>query len=241
MGWTRTTYAIGLVDGARTLAVRSYLERVTSRLAAELHILSVGAQEKSTKLGAGLPRRGRKSLLIDRYGQRCQGCGQLKSEKDLEVDHIKPKSAGGPDAIQNRTLLCGPCNRLKSHELTLDELHQRRLKDGLMDSDWWKEQDRISPNTSASVFGEFDLAEWGGKLRVRALTGPEKCILWKLRRGFGPRMYEPGDAAATAVAFATVDEGGRRVFTDGDISTLGKKSAAPLYRLYNKILDLSRS
>ena len=178
---------------------------------------------------------------MDRYGLRCQGCGQPKSENDLEVDHIRPKSAGGPDAIQNRTLLCGPCNRLKSHTMTLDELRQHRLEDGLMDSDWWKEHVRTSPSASGSMFGEVYLAEWGGKLRVRALTGPEKCILWKLRRGFGPRKYEPGGAAATAVAFAAVDEGGRRVFTDDDIRALGKKSAAPLYRLYDKILDLSRS
>ena len=190
----RGTSAIGLVDGERTLAVRSYLECVIDRLDAELHILIVGAQEQPTKLGAVLARKSRKSLLIDRYGQRCQGCGQPKSENDLEVDHIKPKSAGGPDAIQNRTLLCRPCNQLKSDELTLDELRQRCLEDGLMDSDWWKERehDRTSSNTSASVFGEVYLAEWGGKLRVRALTGPEKCILWKLRRGFGPRKYEPG-------------------------------------------------
>ena len=228
------------------MAMRSYLERAVSRRDTELHILSVGAQEQPTKLGADLRRkrgRLRKILLIDRYGLRCQACGQPKSENDLEVDHIKPKSAGGPDAIQNRTLLCGPCNRRKSHTLTLDELRQRLLKDGLMDSDWWKEKehDRISPNSSASVFWDVYLAEWGGKLRVRALTGPEKCILWKLRRGFGPRMYEPGGAAATAVAFATVDEGGSSVFTEDDIRALGKKSAAPLYRLYNKILGLSRS
>ena len=223
--------------------MRSYLERLTRCLDAELHILSVGAQEQSTKLGAVLPRTGRKTLLIDRYGLRCQGCGQPKSENDLEVDHIKPKLADGPDAIQNRTLLCGPCNRLKSHTLTLDELRQRRLEDGLMDSRWWKEKehDRISPKASASVFVDVYLAEWGGKLRVRALTGPEKCILWKLRRGFGPRMYQPGGAAATAVAFATVDKGGSPVFTEDDIRALGKKSAAPLYRLYNKILGLSRS
>ncbi len=118
--------------------MRSCVELVASRLDAELHILSVGAQEQSTKLGAGLSRRGRKTLLIDRYGLRCQGCGQPKSEKDLTLDHIKAKSAGGPDAIQNRTLLCEPCNQLKSDNLTLDELHQRRLEDGLMDSDWWK-------------------------------------------------------------------------------------------------------
>ncbi len=112
-----------------------------------------------------------------------------------------------------------------------------------MDSGWWKEKehDRTTSNASASVFGDVYLAEWGGKLRVRALTGPEKCILWKLRRGFGPCKYESGGAAATAVAFVTVDEGGRRVFTDDDIRVLGKKSAAPLYRLYDKILSLSRS
>lgn len=223
--------------------MRSYHNRLTRRLDAELHILSVGAQEQSTKLGAVLPKRGRKILLIDRYGLHCQGCGQPKAENVLEVDHIKPKFADGPDAIQNRTLLCGPCNRLKSHTLTLDELRQRHLEDGLMDSGWWKEKehDRSSPNASASVFVDVYLAEWGGTLRVRALTGPEKCILWKLRRGFGPRMYEPGGVAATAVAFATVDEGGSPMFTEDDIWALGKKSAAPLYRLYNKILGLSRS
>ena len=112
-----------------------------------------------------------------------------------------------------------------------------------MDSGWWKEKehDRASPNASASVFGDVYIAEWGVKLRVCALTGPEKCILWKLRRDFGPWMYESGDTAATAVAFATVDEEGGRVFNDGDIPALGKKSAAPLYRLYDKILGLSRS
>ena len=88
-----------------------------------------------------------------------------------------------------------------------------------MDSDWWKEteHDRTSIKTSASVFGDVYLPEWGGKLRLRALTGPEQLILWKLRRGFGPGIYVRGGAAATAVALATVDEGGRRVFTDNDI------------------------
>ena len=193
------------------MARRNYLERAIGRLDAEIHMLSVGAQEQSTKFGAGLSRRGRKILLIDRYGLRCQGCGQPKSEKDLTVDHIKAKSADGPDAIQNRTLLCGPCNQLKSDYLTLDELHQRRLEDGLMDSDWWKEKEhkRTSRNASASVFGDVYLPEWGGKLRVRALTGPEKCILWKMRRGFRPGKYYRGGAAATAVAFAAVDEVGR--------------------------------
>ena len=225
------------------MATRSYLEHEIRRLDAELHILNVGAEERSDKLGAKLSRRGRKILLLDRFGQRCQGCGHPKSEGDLQVDHIKPKSTGGPDAIQNRTLLCGSCNRLKSNELTLDELHQRRLEEGLMSSDWWKEREHghTSPNARASVFEDVYLPEWGVKLRVRALTGPEKCILWKLRRGFGPRKYEPGGVAATAVAFATVDEGGRRVFTDGDIPALGRKSAVPLYRLYNKVLGLSRS
>jgi len=31
---------------------------------------------------------------------------------------------------------------------------------------------------------------------------------------------------------------GRQVFTDRDISALGEKSAAPLYRVYNRILGL---
>ena len=82
--------------------MRSYLERVIGRLDAEIHILSVGAQEQSTKTGADLSRkrgRRRKSLLIDRYGQRCQGCGQPNPKTILRLTTL----GQSPLAAQTRS------------------------------------------------------------------------------------------------------------------------------------------
>jgi hypothetical protein len=41
----------------------------------------------------------------------CIVCGSIK---DLALDHIKPRSKGGPDDAFNRQLLCGPCNSIKN-------------------------------------------------------------------------------------------------------------------------------
>jgi hypothetical protein len=42
----------------------------------------------------------------------CQQCG---STHELQIDHIRPVSLGGDNAITNLQVLCGPCNRRKSN------------------------------------------------------------------------------------------------------------------------------
>ena len=68
-----------------------------------------------------------KAILIDLFGYQCWGCDfippeNLKQprERFLELDHIIPKSEGGGPEIQNRALLCRPCNGDKkdTHNLT---------------------------------------------------------------------------------------------------------------------------
>lgn len=48
-----------------------------------------------------------------RDGFACRICGS--TTKDLQIDHIKPVSAGGADEISNRQLLCPSCNASKSN------------------------------------------------------------------------------------------------------------------------------
>ena len=43
----------------------------------------------------------------------CNGCDNNYLMKDLEVDHIVPRSKGGGDYYENYQLLCGNCNRIK--------------------------------------------------------------------------------------------------------------------------------
>lgn len=64
---------------------------------------------------------------------KCNGCGQHFDERNLEIDHIIPKSKGGGDYMENYQLLCGSCNRIKGNRpmeyLRLKiETHEKMLK-----------------------------------------------------------------------------------------------------------------
>ncbi len=43
----------------------------------------------------------------------CNGCRTKFEIRNLEIDHIVPKSKGGGDYYENYQLLCGACNRMK--------------------------------------------------------------------------------------------------------------------------------
>lgn len=75
---------------------------------------------------------GIKAFLIERDGLVCAGCSHTFDERQLEVDHIQPKSKGGADDIRNRTLLCRICNLTKSDRFTLPELRALNRAQGRM-------------------------------------------------------------------------------------------------------------
>ena len=78
--------------------------------------------------------------LVDRDGQRCQGCGWEPHQVDyLQVDHNRPKSLEGTDEMDNLALLCDPCNRKKSNRLTIHQLREKRAsEEGWMNMEWWE-------------------------------------------------------------------------------------------------------
>lgn len=76
--------------------------------------------------------------------------------------------------------------------------------------------------------------EWGGEVLVRGLTGTE-------RDAYEQRVHDSKyeNVRATILALAIVDEAGQHLFTLEDIAALGKKSAAPLDRLFDVARRLS--
>ena len=58
----------------------------------------------------------------------CAGCGVSMEIEFMEMDHINPKSSSGPDTIDNRILLCRPCNRIKGQRFTLPGLWQENVR-----------------------------------------------------------------------------------------------------------------
>jgi 5-methylcytosine-specific restriction endonuclease McrA len=53
-------------------------------------------------------------FVWQRDGGRCRACG---SQRQLQFDHVIPRSWGGSDDVANVQLLCSPCNLRKGASL----------------------------------------------------------------------------------------------------------------------------
>ena len=70
-------------------------------------------------------------ILVNQFGPQCWGCHyQPPDKRYLHLDHITPKSEGGTNQIDNRSLLCQPCNSMKSNTMSLTALRRRNRRDG---------------------------------------------------------------------------------------------------------------
>lgn len=86
-----------------------------------------------------------------------------------------------------------------------------------------------------------DVAEWGGSVLVRTLTGLERDAFEEscyVGRG-KDRRENFANLRARLVALAVVGEDGQRLFTNDDIAALGGKNAAALDRVFEVAQRLS--
>ena len=74
-------------------------------------------------------------ILIKQFGLKCWGCNFIPPDKRyLHLDHIIPKTDGGTNDIDNRALLCQPCNTKKSNTMSLNALRKQNKRDRYMQS-----------------------------------------------------------------------------------------------------------
>ena len=70
-------------------------------------------------------------ILINQFGLKCWGCNFIPPDKRyLHLDHIIPKTDGGTNDIDNRALLCQPCNTKKSNRMSLNALRRQNKREG---------------------------------------------------------------------------------------------------------------
>jgi hypothetical protein len=84
-----------------------------------------------------------------------------------------------------------------------------------------------------------NVPEWGGEVYVRAMTGTERD---RFEVGMYLSRENPEERAvvrARVVAYCTVDEKGKALFTAADIDALGRKSAKALDRIFSVASRLS--
>ena len=84
--------------------------------------------------------------------------------------------------------------------------------------------------------------EWGGTVRVRALSGTERDAyeagIVQLR-GDGTKTVNLKNLRGRLVALSCVDDEGNRLFTDEDAIALGDRSASALERVFDVARKLS--
>lgn len=66
-----------------------------------------------------VPGSVRYEVLVKAH-HKCELCGVDASVRALEVDHIVPKSLGGPDSLDNYQALCYKCNTNKGNRSDID-------------------------------------------------------------------------------------------------------------------------
>ena len=74
-----------------------------------------------------------KAILIRQWSAVCWGCGFEPPNADdrfFDLDHDRPKAGGGSNELDNRAILCRPCNGRKSNTLTLEGLRRANKRDG---------------------------------------------------------------------------------------------------------------
>ena len=83
--------------------------------------------------GPKMTRKKMLETLLEQHGYKCQGYDRsFDDARYLGLDHNTPRADGGINHISNRILLCGPCNRAKSHTLTLSGLRRLNKRNGWM-------------------------------------------------------------------------------------------------------------
>lgn len=81
--------------------------------------------------------------------------------------------------------------------------------------------------------------EWGGEVLVRTMTGAERDAFEAAIGGGKARQVNTANIRARLVALTVVDEAGARLFADGDMEALGRKSAAALDRCFSVAMRLN--
>lgn len=88
---------------------------------------------------------------------------------------------------------------------------------------------------------DVDVPEWGGTVRLRALSGAERDAFETsmLDQRGKPTAARLQNFRARLLAASIVGEDGQRLFTDKDVATLGAKSGAVIDRLFERARRLS--
>ena len=110
----------------------------------------------------------------------CAGCGRKLHIRFMQLDHMQPRAEGGANTIDNRVMLCSPCNGAKGAVLTILGLARVNKRD-----DWLEDEGRrrIAYDRARLVGGMFKEKEREALIRLVGelpIDGERKAAIERL-------------------------------------------------------------
>jgi len=96
----------------RVLPVRNGIDDAVPIVSGALRVPRIVHLNRYARVRRPAVRLTRQNLML-RDGHQCQYCGSRATLRNLDLDHVLPRSRGGEDSWQNLVTACQPCNRRK--------------------------------------------------------------------------------------------------------------------------------
>jgi hypothetical protein len=113
-------------DRWRGLPVRDELDDGITIIGGSLRVprvLHLSRYDRRPRVSVRLTRRN----LMYRDAHQCQYCESRPPQRDLNIDHVVPRSRGGPDSWENLVVSCRNCNLRKGWR-TPEEANMRLVR-----------------------------------------------------------------------------------------------------------------
>ena len=109
-------------------AVNILIERLNNDAGLFKDFMNTSIVPQRTDIQRIEPVKSVKERLYKEQNGLCNGCKTQFEFRNLEIDHIVPKSKGGGDYYENYQLLCSACNKMKGNR-PMEYLRMRRSKE----------------------------------------------------------------------------------------------------------------
>ena len=94
-------------------------------------------------------------------------------------------------------------------------------------------------NCDDSSKEKINIPEWGGDVYIKVMSGSERDS-WELYYGKEIEKTNSVNVRSKLAGLTLCDEQGKRLFSDGQIAALGKKSGSALERVYVESLRINK-
>ena len=161
-------------------ALREPPVRTNDEADAGVSLPSINRRQRRAEPWMRLSHADMRDILYAAQDGVCAGCGRKLHIRFMQLDHMQPRAEGGANTIDNRVMLCSPCNGAKGAVLTILGLARVNKRD-----EWLEDEGRrrIAYDRARLVGGMFKEKERDALIRLVGelpIDGERKAAIERL-------------------------------------------------------------